>query len=154
MNMNDCNVSSWLPTVIQGIVTGLTISIILGGYTKIQKTIRRRKQIKYIRNMLSKSMNLIQQSKPFSDPEINRSATAEQMMSLRYQELRRNIDPCLVNRSDEITYDEIKQITDTFFIIDWVLNDPFFQEKRKIPELKLYRRLFDELRVIKWLNLK
>ena len=137
--------------MIEGIAVTIIGAIIIGCYTifskKNQKSKIRKEQIAHLRNLLSESIEKIETAKPFSAPEANRAFTAEQMMFVYYEELRRNLDPCLEKRSTEITYDEKKQITDPFFPIE------FARQQGIAPNKNAYDQCFEKLRAVKWLGM-
>ena len=144
--------------ILHGIISGIFVGIVLSTYEAFKgkaanKRIRK-EQIEYLRTFITQNMNRIESAKSFEFKEAGKTASQSEMAKMFYQDFRSNLNPCLEYRSTHLLFDEKKQITDPFLPIDWVLNDPFFQEKGKIPELKLYRRAFGELREIKWLNLE
>ena len=144
--------------ILHGIISGIFVGIVLSTYEAFKgkaanKRIRK-EQIEYLRTFITQNMNRIESAKSFEFKEAGKTANQSQIAFIFYEDFRRNLNPCLEYRSTHLSFDEKKQITNPFFPIDWVLDNPDLQEKRKIPELKSYRRAFDELRVIKWLNLK
>ena len=145
-------------SILHGIISGIFVGIVLSTYEAFKgKTANKRirkEQIEYLQTFITQNMNRIESAKSFDFKEAGKMASQDQMASIFYEDFRRNLNPCLESRSTHLSFDEKKQITNPFFPIDWVLDNPDLQEKRKIPELKLYRRAFDELRVIEWLNLK
>ena len=149
------DVQEFLQALVQGTATGIVIAIILGIYGVIRKSVRRREQVSYIRNLVSGGISRIRSVKDepeiISIPKANIEISVHAIRATYYQEMRGDVESALTHRSTELTYDRKKQIRKGFFIIDFALEKG--KEKEKVPDMNIYECGFKELEGIEWLKL-
>ena len=126
--------------VVIGFSSGVILSLFFGGMGYVNKYIKRRNQIRYFAQLILKYRALIHNAKgTYFAKEVQRS----EFCKAYYEDMTRQLDSTLTNRSSRLSYDEIKEVRDVFdtdLFPGVVLND------------RGYDNIFDGQESIKWLK--
>ena len=130
--------------VVIGVSSGLILSLFFGGKDFVNKRIERQDQIKYLVQLITKYRDLICKADTEYLPAVGQKAQKSELRKAYYDDLRRQLEAALQNRTSRLSYDEIKEVRDVFFtdlFPSVVLND------------EGYNNIFEGLKSIKWLKL-
>ena len=143
-----------LSTLLEGIVIGITISLIVGGYTWISNYRNKLEQIHHIKEVVSKGLQRIKnvESINFKGKQIS----AGQLRLIFFDQILRDLESTLTYRSNYLDY---KKIYDIRIILTNISN--MMQElgigkgkgKREPIDVKFFEQnFFDKLKELKWLG--
>ena len=134
-----------------GAIAGLVVSIALGAYRLIVTRIRRRDQIRHIREMIVNDREHIYgEFEEGSMPPDPHRPSPNLFRWAIFGGMRRELELALDGRSSEITFDEIRQVRRIF------IRDDLIRERApdKSPDgLRHYDQIFGELEEVEWLKL-
>ena len=154
--------------VITGIVAGVSAGVILAILVESKRYVdfkmKRRRQIRYIRQIVEKFQELILSAQAVT---ITNIVGDDSPAELRGQELPldmvrgayfggtyREIVETLEGRADTLTFDEKRDVRGAFGAYNLILSgtDPF--RPPGVPNEIAYHKIFDAFEAIKWLKLK
>jgi len=145
--------------ILEGIVIGVVIAVILGGYDWIRRRFRRREQIRHIKAVIEKAEDRIQKA---GDDEVQKAErltieermakiSADQARFKHYQGLMRELTIILEDRSGELLYKQRYELRE-FLVTQEEFSQPLFP--REYPPLQFYEQnVFKALRKIKWIQI-
>ena len=143
------NVSAILETGITGIIAGVSAGVILAILVESKRCfdfkMKRRRQIKYIRQIVEKCQELILSSADFS---------LDMVRGKHFGDTYREIVETLEGRADTLTFDEKRELRGAFGSYNLVLpeSDPFHPPV--VPNSAGYHKIFDAFEALKWLKVK
>ena len=150
MNESLFDSTALISNSIGGIVSGLTVAVVLAIYLKLRKALLRRDQIRYFSGVISKGIEDITNAGQREDISIsgpNVALTPDQLRHLYYTEMRRILDSAADWRSSEITYDEIQELRQALQSVNWTIDN-----HGMVPE-GLYDSTISALRAVRWLRI-
>ena len=110
----------------------------------VKNYIERRDQIRYLVNLIVKYRDLILNAQTIYVSSIDREIKREEICKAYFEDMRKQLESALEDRSSQLSYDEIKGVRGVFFTDLYptvILND------------KGYDAIFKELESIKWLKI-
>lgn len=140
--------------IIQGVVIGVSAGLVLQGINWGVSQYHRSEQIRYLRTLLEDARWEIYGVKPLSHPE-----NPEQFLSVhvmrwaQYELFRLRVFSALRERCVNMTYDQIHAVRMAFRDLEIVLEKAKQAGKTVQPPLELYKRFFERLHGLKWLQL-
>lgn len=140
--------------ILEGVVSGLTITAIVGLFRWLDRLLRRRKQIKEIRNLIQENFIRIKEAKdlpPISKDQEDYPADVERYAY--FQKFRRELDVAVRFRATELSYSQVGDIHGVLRAIDTFFEE-FSLETRKVVPLKMAMNFYKGLAKKKWLKLE
>ena len=154
--------------VITGIIAGVSAGVILAILVEAKRYVdfkmKRRGQIRYIRQIVEKSQELILSAQAIPPTDRAREDFPAELPRMEFPldmvrgayfgEMYREIVKTLEGRADTLTFDEKRDVRDAFRAYDLILpgSDPF--RPPSVPNGAEYHNIFDAFEAIKWLQLK
>ena len=158
------NESTITENVITGIIAGVSAGIILAILVEAKKNfdfrVKRRGQIKYIRQIAEGHQELILSAQAIPTVSFDdRSDSLPEGLSLDsvraayFGDWFRQTVEALEGRADTLTFDEKKEVRHTFGAFALVMpgSDPF---NSPAPNAAGYHQIFDRFEAIRWLKIK
>ena len=139
-------------SMIGGAAAGLVVSALLELRERVAAKLRRREQIRHIREMIANGRARIYGvPDPFRPlPDGFKGELDSNLVRYRmFEGLRKDLDLALDGRSSEITFDEIRQVRVVFLMDDLIRRDA----PGRLLSLEIYDDIFEEWEQIKWLKL-
>ena len=143
--------SSLSSNIIGGFASGVAVTVVVGVYIKISKWRLRRNQVRYFREVVSKGIGELKQDEERGEmyvPGLNVTLTPDQLRHTHYDEMRRTLDAAIDHRASEIAYDEINELRQALYPVNW-----FVDNHGPAPK-ELYDSMVGNLQSIKWLGIK
>ncbi len=146
--------------ILEGIVIGVVIAVILGGYDWIRRRYRRKEQIRHIKRVIGKAENRIQKAGDdvqkavqFAPEEVRAKVGTNPLRFKHYQWLIRELTMILEDRSGELSYEQRYELREFLETQEEIYNS-LFPKTKKAPPMWFYERyVFKALRKIKWIQI-
>ena len=143
-----------LSGLLEGVMTGVTIAIILGLYGWIKWHVVKRKQINHLRHLISQGYDRIIRESGFyhQDQVINASVLQYHL----FRKIIRDIDDALKYRANSLDFKKVHEIKMILIEIDSIINalDLGIGGYHKTPDKEFYETyFFGKFRKLKWLDL-
>ena len=125
------------------------MTIVVGVYIKINKWRLRRNQVRYFRQVVSKGIGELKQDEERGEtyvPGPNLTLTPDQLRHTHYDWMRRTLDAAIEHRASEITYDEVYELHQALYAVNWSIDNHGAAPKG------LYDLMTGKLQSIKWLG--
>ena len=159
--MNESTITENVITgIIAGVSAGIIIAILVEAKRSFDFRMKRRKQIKYIRQIVGEHQELILSAQVIPvlgvDAVSNDLPEGFSLDSLRgayFADWHRQIMETLEGRADTLTFDEKKEVRYAFGAFTLILpgSDPF---NPPMPNAAGYHQVFDKFEAIRWLKIK
>lgn len=143
-----------LSALIEGVVTGLTIAIVLGVCAWIKLLVDRRKQVNHLRHLISLGYERIVRESGFHHQEKVIPADILQYHLLR--NIMRDVDDALKYRSNSLDSRKVHEVKMILIEIDCLISALDFGTGgyQRTPHKEFYEtHFFGKFRELKWLRL-
>ena len=143
------SVSSLVNNIIGGFASGVAVAIVVGSYFRINRCFLRRNQVRYFREVVSKSVNEVRGDEERGEiltPVPNRTVNPDQLHQVRYESMRRTLNAAVNGRSSELKYDELCQLDQALYVINWLIDEGNGISK------EAFDQAIDRLKSIDWLK--
>ena len=158
--MNESTITENVTTgIIAGVSAGIIIAILVEAKRSFDFRMKRRKQIKYIRQIVEEHQELILSAQVI--PVLGVDAVSNDLPEGFSLDVRgayftgwhREIMETLEGRADTLTFDEKKEVRYAFGAFTLILpgSDPF---NPLMPNAAGYHQVFDKFEAIRWLKIK
>ena len=141
--------SSLASNIIGGFASGVAVTVVVGVYIKISKWRLRRNQVRYFREVVSKGIGELKRDEERGElyvPGPNVTLTPDQLRHTHYDEMRRTLDAAIDHRASEIAYDEIHELRQALYSVNWLVDN------HRLAPKELYDSMVGNLQSIKWLE--
>ena len=140
--------SSLAGNIVGGFVAGIAVTAVVGVCIRINKWCLRRNQIRYFREVVSKGIGDLKQVQEgdMHVPAPNVTITPDDLRNLYYDWMRRTLDAAIDHRASEITYDEVYELRQALYAVNWTV------DKHRAAPKGLYDSMVRNLQSIKWLG--
>lgn len=137
--------------IIAGTIAGIVAGLVLAGFSehndRIDKREKRRDQVKYLSDLIAAFRTQIFDTKEdVFFPPTNQTLSRDNIRKARFDELRRELESALAERSSRLTYDEIRQVKNVFIGLHKL-------HPKLVPTAKWYIDTFRKAESINWLKL-
>ena len=143
-----------LSGLIEGVVTGVTISVILGIYGWIKWCVSRRKQINHLRHLISYGYDrIIKESGHYHQKQVLNKSIFQYHLFLR---IILDIEDALKYRANSLDFKKVHEIKMILIEIDSLISalDLGISGHHMTPDKKFYETyFFEKFRELKWLGL-
>lgn len=143
-----------LSTLLEGIVIGITISLIVGGYNLFSKYRNKREQINHIKEVVSQGLQKIRnvESINFKGNQIS----AGQIRLVIFDEILRDLESTLSYRSNYLDYKKIYDVRKILTNISSMMRDLGIGKGQREPaEVKFFEQnFFDRFIELEWLGFR
>ena len=162
------NASAITANVITGIIAGVSAGVILAILVESKRYVdlkmKRRRQIRYIRQIMEKFQELILSAKAVTPTHSGRDNIPPELRGMEFPldtvrgayfgDTYREIVETLGGRADTLAFDEKREVQGAFAPYNLVLpgSDPFHPPL--VPNGAGYHKIFDAFEAIKWLKVK
>ena len=154
MSAEVSNMDKIVEGVVTGVGAGVVVALILGVYGWVQRSCRRREQIHYIRTVIEKAEDDIQQAGPLVPGEGEAlQANTDQVRFTIYQWLMRILTIALEDRSGALSYKQRYELKE--FIMNLEGLTGMFPAGRVPGGMRFYEQnVFNKLYSLEWLDSK
>ena len=161
LRMNESTITENVITgIIAGVSAGIIMAILVEAKRNFDFRMKRRSQIKYIRQIVEEHLELIlsAQAVPPSrtdamGDDLSEGFPLDGVRGAYFGSWYRQITEALEGRADTLTFDEKKEVRYAFGAFGLVLpgSDPF---NPPLPNSAGYHQIFDRFEAIRWLRIK
>ena len=161
LRMNESTITENVITgIIAGVSAGVIVAILVEAKRSFDFRMKRRKQIKYIRQIVEEHLELILSAQALPDLGIDAVSNGlpegfslDSVRGAYFAGLHRQLMETLEGRADTLTFDEKKEVRHAFGAFTLILpgSDTF---NPPMPNVAGYHQVFDKFEAIRWLQIK
>ena len=143
-----------LSGLIEGVITGITIAVILGMYGWIKLCVARRKQVNNLRHLISHGYDRIIKESGYyhQDQVLNKSIFQYHL----FNKIMQDVDDALKYRANSLDVNKIHEIKMILIEIDCLIKALYLgiSGDHRTPDKEFYETyFFGKFRKLKWLGL-
>lgn len=143
-----------LANLLTGVTIGMTTAILLGLGEWLRRWLRRREQIRFVREFIVGQFKIIRDKEPL--PPLPSGESAPPIDVVRwvfYRGVMRDLEVALSYRLTMLDYGKTHELQSILATHRDMIRNLFERTDRHPGDLEYYRQRYDDFRQLKWLNL-
>ena len=142
--------SCLLNDVISGFAAGFAVTLVVGIYVQIRKSLLRRDQVRHFRELVLREIRQIQSTEeqgPIYEQSPGGTLNPDLLRNTYYDRMRLLVNGAIEHRASEITYDEIRELQDAFHAVNWLIDKGHRLSKEGFDQMS------EKVRNVRWLRI-